>query len=311
MTSVVTTLFGISIFVFIVLRLIPGNAITSAFGTDTSALSPQKIHALKVYYGIDRPVVIQYLNWIKGFFTGNLGYAFHTGTSVAKLTENSFPVTLELALFATIIGVLLGTLVGIFSASKPGSRRDFFGQIFGLIALAIPSFVLSTTLVAIFADKFHYFPNGFEYAAPWSNLWMNVQQMMFPSLVLGIAVAAPVMRTARSSFLETQEKDFVRTAIGKGVKLRRVKFIHVLRNSLNPIVTMSGIQFGYLLGGSVIVEQIFSLPGVGRQVLQGILKREYSTVQSTVMLIACCFVLINTFTDIICRYVDPRIRDNG
>ena len=265
---------------------------------------------MRVYYGIDRPVVIQYLNWVKGFFTGNLGYAFHTGTSVARLTENSFPVTLELAIFSTLIGVVLGTLIGLFSASKPGSRRDFIGQFFGLTALAIPSFVLSTTLVAIFADKFHYFPNGYEYVTPWNNLSLNLQQMLFPSLVLGIAVAAPVMRTARSSLLETQEKDFVRTAIGKGVKLRRVKFVHVLRNSFNPIVTMTGIQFGYLLGGSVIVEQIFSLPGVGRQVLQGILKREYSTVQSTVMLIACCFVIINLLTDVIYRFVDPRIREN-
>lgn len=293
---------------FVVLRLIPGNTISSAFGTDTSALSPQKIEALKVYYGINRPVIIQYFNWIRGFFTGNMGYAFHTGTSVTKLTENSFPVTLELALFSTIIGITLGTLIGLFSASKPGGRRDFIGQIFGLIALAIPSFVLSTTIVAVFADKFHYFPNGYEYATPWKNLSLNLQQMMFPSLVLGIAVAAPVMRTARSSFLETQEKDFVRTAIGKGLKMRRVKFVHLLRNSLNPIVTMTGIQFGYLLGGAVIVEQIFSLPGIGRQVLEGIMKREYSTVQSTVMLIASCFVIINLITDIIYRYIDPRIR---
>jgi peptide/nickel transport system permease protein len=240
-----------------------------------------------------------------------MGYSFHTGTAVTKLTENSFPVTLELALFATIIGVTLGTLVGLLSASRPGGRRDFLGQSFGLIALAIPSFVLSTMIVAISADEFHYLPNGYEYAPPWHNLWLNLQQMMFPSLVLGIAVAAPVMRTARSSFLETQEKDFVRTAIGKGLKLRRVKFVHLLRNSLNPIVTMTGIQFGYLLGGAVIVEQIFSLPGIGRQVLDGILKREYSTVQSTVMLITICIVAINLMTDLIYHLIDPRIRSNG
>ncbi len=239
-----------------------------------------------------------------------MGFAFHTGTPVTKLTENSFPVTVELALFATIIGVTLGTLVGLFSASKPGGGRDFFGQIFGLIALAIPSFVLSTMIVAISADRFHYFPNGYEYVTPWHNLWLNLQQMLYPSLVLGIAVAAPVMRTARSSFLETQEKEFVRTAIGKGLKMSRVKFVHLLRNSLNPIVTMTGIQFGYLLGGAVIVEQIFSLPGIGRQVLDGILKREYSTVQSTVMLIALCFVIINLFTDLVYRFIDPRIRSH-
>jgi peptide/nickel transport system permease protein len=132
--------------------------------------------------------------------------------------------------------------------------------------------------------------------------------MMYPSIVLGIAVAAPVMRTARSSFIETQEKDFVRTAIGKGVNESRVRFVHVLRNSMNPIVTMTGIQFGYLLGGAVIVEQIFSLPGMGRQILDGIMKREYATVQSSVMIVAISFVVINLATDLIYRKIDPRIR---
>jgi peptide/nickel transport system permease protein len=308
--SVCTTLFGISIFVFVVLRVIPGDAITSSFGQDTSNLTPQTIKALKSYYGIDKPLLLQYFNWLKGFLTGNLGFAFHTGTPVTTLTASSFPVTLELALFASIIGVTVGTLMGIYSASQPGGRRDFFGQIFGLFALAVPSFVLSTLIVAVSANKFRYFPNGFEYAKPWQNLSLNLQQMMYPSIVLGIAVAAPVMRTARSSFIETQEKDFVRTAIGKGVDERRVRFVHVLRNSLNPIVTMTGIQFGYLLGGAVIVEQIFSLPGMGRQILDGIMKREYATVQSSVMIVAISFVFINLLTDLIYRKVDPRIRQN-
>lgn len=306
--SLITTLFGISLFVFIVLRVVPGDTITSSFGTETSALTPEKIEALKVYYGIDKPLVAQYFTWLKGFVTGNLGFAYHTGTPVTHLTLNAFPVTLELAILATILGVTIGTLVGMFSASRPGGRRDFLGQLFGLLALAIPGFVLSTTIVAISANKLHYFPNGFEYATPWKNLWLNLQQMMYPSIVLGIAVAAPVMRTARSSFIETQDKDFVRTALGKGVRAKRVRFVHVFRNSLNPIVTMTGIQFGYLLGGAVIVEQIFSLPGLGRQILDGIMKREYATVQSTVLLVAFSFVIINLLTDVLYQKIDPRIR---
>ena len=308
LVSLVTTLFGISIFVFVVLRVVPGDTITSSFGTETSALTPEKIQALKSYYGIDKPLVIQYFTWLKGFVTGNLGFAYHTGTPVTRLTLNAFPVTVELALFATILGVVAGTLVGMFSASRPGGRRDFAGQLFGLLALAVPGFVLSTAIVAISANKFHYFPNGFEYKAPWVNLGLNLQQMIYPSIVLGIAVAAPIMRTARTSFIETLEKDFVRTAKGKGLKQRKVQFIHVFRNSLNPIVTMTGIQFGYLLGGAVIVEQIFSLPGLGRQILDGIMKREYATVQSTVLVVACSFVIINLLTDFIYQKIDPRIR---
>ena len=137
----------------------------------------------------------------------------------------------------------MGISVGMFSASKPGSTRDFAGQFFGLLALAIPGFVLSTAIVTIMANVFRYFPNGYEYMAPWEDPWMNFQQMMFPGLVLGIAVAAPVMRTTRSALLETVDKDFIRTAYGKGVKHKAVQFKHVLRNSLIPIVTMTGIQF--------------------------------------------------------------------
>jgi peptide/nickel transport system permease protein len=242
------------------------------------------------------------------FLSGDFGFAYSNGVSVLELTKSSLPVTIQLALFGTILGVIMGISVGMFSASKPGSTRDFAGQFFGLLALAIPGFVLSTAIVTIMANVFRYFPNGYEYMAPWEDPWMNFQQMMFPGLVLGIAVAAPVMRTTRSALLETVDKDFIRTAYGKGVKHKAVQFKHVLRNSLIPIVTMTGIQFGYLLGGAVITEKIFAMPGMGRQILDAINKREYATVQSSVMIFAIMFVMINLITDIIYRRIDPRIK---
>jgi peptide/nickel transport system permease protein len=158
------------------------------------------------------------------------------------------------------------------------------------------------------ANKFRYFPNGYEYMTPFEDLSMNLQQMLFPSLVLGIAVAAPVMRTTRSALLETVDKDFIRTAYGKGVRPKIVRLRHILRNSLIPIVTMTGIQFGYLLGGAVIVEKIFAMPGMGRQILDAINKREYATVQSSIMVFAILFVTINLVTDWVYRKVDPRIK---
>lgn len=306
--SVLLTLFGISIFVFVVLRVIPGDTITGTLGTDTGVLSPEQIDVLKKYYGIDKSLFGQYTSWMGSFLRGDLGFSFTTGLPVAKLTQSSLAVTVELAILGTVLGVIMGISVGMFSARKPGSGRDFAGQLFGLLALAIPGFVLSTTLVAVMANKFHYFPNGLEYMTPWKNPWMNFQQMMFPALVLGIAVAAPIMRTTRSALLETVDKDFIRTAHGKGVTARRVQFKHVLRNSLIPIVTMTGIQFGYLLGGAVIVEKIFALPGMGRQVLDAINHREYATVQSSVMIFAILFVTINLVTDLVYRQVDPRIK---
>lgn len=308
LSSIATTLFGISIFVFIVLRVIPGNTITGSFGIETGVLTPQQIVELRHYYGIDKSLLAQYLSWMGSFLTGHLGYSFSTGVSILQLTESALPVTIELALIGTILGVIMGIAVGMFSASKPGSFRDFGGQLFGLLALAIPGFVLSAAIVTVMANVFHYFPNGLEYMTPWENPWVNFQQMMFPGLVLGIAVAAPVMRTTRSALLETVDKDFVRTAHGKGVAPGKVQLRHVLRNSLIPIVTMTGIQFGYLLGGAVIVEKIFALPGMGRQVLEAITKREYATVQSSVMIFAIMFVTINVLTDLVYRRIDPRIK---
>jgi len=306
--SVLTTLFGISVFVFVVLRVIPGDTITSSLGIETGVLTPEQIETLRAYYGIDKPLIGQYLSWMGSFLSGDLGFSYSTGAPIWDLTKSALLVTIQLALSGTILGVLIGISIGMFSARKPGSARDFFGQFFGLLALAIPGFVLSTTIVTVTANKFQYFPNGYEYMTPFEDLSMNLQQMLFPSLVLGIAVAAPVMRTTRSALLETVDKDFVRTAHGKGVKPRKVRSQHVLRNSLIPIVTMTGIQFGYLLGGAVIVEKIFALPGMGRQILDAINKREYATVQSSIMVFAILFVSINLITDWVYRKVDPRIK---
>ena len=308
LASVLTTLFGISIFVFIVLRVIPGDTITSSLGIETGVLSQEQIQTLREYYGIDQPLIGQYLSWMGSLLSGDLGFSYSTGTPVWDLTKPALLVTMQLALFGTILGVLIGISIGMFSARKPGSLRDFLGQFFGLLALAVPGFVLSTTIVTVMANKFRYFPNGYEYMTPFEDLSMNLQQMLFPSLVLGIAVAAPVMRTPRSALLETVDKDFIRTAYGKGVRPKIVRLRHILRNSLIPIVTMTGIQFGYLLGGAVIVEKIFAMPGMGRQILDAINKREYATVQSSIMVFAILFVTINLVTDWVYRKVDPRIK---
>lgn len=308
LASVLTTLFGISIFVFIVLRVIPGDTITSSLGIETGVLSQEQIQTLREYYGIDQPLIGQYLSWMGSLLSGDLGFSYSTGTPVWDLTKPALLVTMQLALFGTILGVLIGISIGMFSARKPGSLRDFLGQFFGLLALAVPGFVLSTKIVTVMANKFRYFPNGYEYMTPFEDLSMNLQQMLFPSLVLGIAVAAPVMRTTRSALLETVDKDFIRTAYGKGVRPKIVRLRHILRNSLIPIVTMTGIQFGYLLGGAVIVEKIFAMPGMGRQILDAINKREYATVQSSIMVFAILFVTINLVTDWVYRKVDPRIK---
>jgi peptide/nickel transport system permease protein len=298
----------VSLLVFLVLRVIPGNQITASLGTESGLLTPEQVAALRSYYGLDQPLPLQYLSWLANVCTGNLGVALRSGQSVSRMTRSALPVTLELALLATAFGFVAGVVLGMVSASRSNGLRDTATQGVGLLALAIPSFVLASATVTYLAAEFHYFPNALPYATPWEDLGLNLQQMLFPALVLGVGVAAPIMRTTRSAILEISSMDFVRTARGKGVSPRIVAVRHVLRNALIPIVTATGIQFGYLLGGAVIVEEIFALPGIGRQVLNGILQREYAVVESTVLVIAAAFVFVNLLVDLLYRRIDPRVR---
>lgn len=302
------TLFGVAILVFIVLRLLPGDEITASLGTEAGALTPAQRAALEQYYGLDRPLAVQFFTWLGNVLTGNLGVSRSSGEPVSSLIADAFPVTLELAILSVIIGTTLGVTIGVFAASHPGSSRDAVGQSFGLLGLAIPEFVIASALVALLAARFSYFPSAGDYIGFFESPLQNLQQQFFPALALGIGLASTVMRTTRSAFLEAAGQDFVRTAKGKGLSARRIRWRHILHNASIPIVTIAGIQFGYLLGGTVIVEQIFGLPGLGQLVLTGIFQREYAIVQSTVLIIAAGFVLVNLIVDLLYSMIDPRVR---
>lgn len=301
------TLVGVAVAVFVMLRAIPGDEITAAYGTEAAALSAEQRAALERYYGMDQPLLVQFFSWVGEMLTGNLGYSARAGASVVDLTAASLPVTIELAVLSIVIALAIGVPLGVLSASQPDSPRDWFGQAVALAGLGIPTFLLGASLLTITAQS-GFNPNGLGYARPWEDPVLNLLQMAIPSLVLGFAIAAPIMRTTRAAVLEVRGEDFVRTARAKGVPLRRLQRHHVLRNALIPIVTMSGMQFGFLLGGAVVVEQIFSLPGIGRQVLLAIDQKEYAVVQSSVLVIALLFVLVNSGTDLLYRRIDPRVR---
>jgi len=302
------TLLGVAVLVFIMLRVLPGDQITASLGIEAGMMTEEQLDALRAYYGIDQPLLAQFLGWLAEVASGNLGFSQRTGQSVLEMTASSLPVTLELAILATLLGVLIGVPLGMISASRPNSRRDGGAQLIGLAALSIPSFLLGALLLTLLARILRYNPNAMAFARPFEDLGLNLQQMMLPAIVLGFALAAPIMRTTRSAILEIKSQDFVRTAIGKGVSPLRVQVRHILHNSLVPIVTMTGIQFGYLLGGAVVVEQIFSLPGIGRQFLIGMQQKEYAVVQSTVLVIALLFLVVNLATDLLYRIIDPRVR---
>lgn len=308
LVTAVATLFGVAVVVFVMLRAIPGSQITANLGTESAALTPQQRAALEAYYGLDRPLVVQFFSWLGGLFGGNLGWSSRAHMSVLSLTAQALPVTLELAVLTIVLSLVIGIPLGMLSASKPNSPRDAAGQVVGLAGLSIPAFLLATALLSALSAWLHWNPNGAGYATPAKDLALNLEQMVLPALTLAFGIAAPIMRTTRSAVLEIRSEDFVRTARAKGVPPRRLQVRHVLRNALVPIVTMTGLQFGYLLGGAVVVEQVFSLPGIGRQVLLGIQQKEYATVQSTVLVIALAFVVVNLLTDALYRLIDPRVR---
>ncbi|PZG15710.1 ABC transporter permease [Nonomuraea aridisoli] len=304
----VGTLFGVAVFVFVMLRAIPGNQITANLGTEAAALTPAQQQALERYYGLDQPLVTQFFSWLGNMFTGNFGYSARAQQSVLDLTLQSLPVTFELAVFSIVLALLIGVPLGMLAASRTNSVRDAAGQVVSLAGLSIPAFLLATTLLTVFAASFGFNPNGQGFVPFFADPLLNLQQMLLPSLVLGFGIAAPILRTTRTAVLEVRSNDFVRTARAKGVPERRLQVRHVLGNALVPIVTMTGLQFGYLLGGAVVVEQIFSVPGIGRQVLLGIQQKEYAVVQSTVLVIALAFVIVNLLTDVLYRIIDPRVR---
>jgi len=304
----VLTLLGVSVITFVLLRVVPGDQITASYGTAAGELSPEQVQALESYYGLDKPIVLQYLDWLGGVLTGNLGVSSTSHLSVLSMTQQALPNTLELAVLATLVGLLLGVPGGVFAASRPGRPGDSATQGVSLFALSIPAFLLATVLSTWFANNLGWYPNGEGYRTLLEDPLLNLQQMALPALVMGVGIAAPVLQTARTAILTVRGEDFVRTARAKGVPRRRLQTKHILRNALIPVVTMTGLQFGFLLGGALVVEQIFAIPGVGRQVLLGLDQKEYAVVQSTVLVIAALFVVVNLLTDLLYRLIDPRVR---
>ena len=304
----IATLLGVTILTFLLLRVVPGNQITAQYGTAAGNLTQAQMHSLEAYYGLNKPPVVQYFDWLGGLFSGNLGIDSTTGQSVASMTAQALPNTIELAVLSIIVGLVLGVPGGLFAASRPGKLRDNATQLGSLLALSVPSFLLATAVSSWLADALNWDPNGQGYVTLVADPGLNLQQMLLPALVLGISIAPPVLQTTRASVLTIRAEDYVRTARAKGVPEGRLEVRHILRNALIPVVTMSGLQFGFLLGGAIVAEQIFSIPGIGRQVLLGLGQKEYAVVQSTVLIIAAMFVLVNLATDLIYRVVDPKVR---
>jgi len=303
----IPTLLGVTVLTFLFIRLIPGDAIAARLGTST-ALTPEQLASLRSYFGLDQPLHVQYWSWLTSLVRGDFGYSIRTGRPVLVEITERLPATLELAAAATAIAVAIGLPLGLLSAMRPRSRADVIARIGGLIGLSLPSFWLGTLIIVLFSLYLRWLPNTGGYVDFVRDPLGNVALILLPAVTLGVALAAATMRMTRSAMLDVLSADYVRTAWAKGLPRRVIIRRHVLKNGLIVVVTLLGIQVGQLLGGAVVVEEIFSIPGVGRMLLAAIVQRDYALVQGGVLAIAVLFVLVNIVVDLLYGYLDPRIR---
>ncbi|CAJ1003614.1 MULTISPECIES: ABC transporter permease [Bacillales] len=304
LVGLVPILFGISVLVFTILHLVPGDPASIMLGTNAT---PEAIAALRASMGLDQPLITQYLSWLGGLVKGDFGVSVHTGEAILPQILKRFSITLQLTLFAVLIGWSIAIPLGILSAIRVHSKTDIVVRIAALLGISVPNFAVGTLLLLVLSLYFGWFP-PIDVVSFWEDPGEALQVFLLPAITMGIVIAAGVLRMTRSAFLETMEKDFIRTAWAKGNSIWTVVFGHALRNSSIPIVTIAGMQIGYLLGGSVIVEQLFSIPGLGQYVLEGIYQRDYPVVQGGVLFVALVFVLVNLLIDIIYTWIDPRIK---
>ena len=301
-------LLGVSVIVFVAIRLVPGDAITAMLGTEAGLLTPAQRAALDAYFGIDQPWPVQYWRWITGLFQGDFGISVTFGKPVLGVILERFPRTLELALLSMMIALSVGIPAGVYAATRNERPSDLIVRIAAMIGQSTPNFVVGLVIIYVLSAGFGVLPTMGAYTPFFENPLQNLSQMILPAITLGFAFAASVTRVSRSAMLDVLSDDYVRTARSKGSSERSVIWRHALPNALIPVVTLSGIEFGYLLGGAVIVEQIYALPGLGRMVLEAIQQRDYALVQGAVLFIALNFMIVNLLVDLAYVALDPRIR---
>jgi peptide/nickel transport system permease protein len=298
-------LIGISIGVFALMRLIPGDAVTVMMGQ--IRLDPETAASLRRLFGIDEPIWQQYLNWIGAVLTGDLGVSIRSGRPVMVEILSAIGPTIQLALLATIIGCAIAIPAGIISAVRQYSAADAAVTLLSYVGISMPVFWLGTLLILLLSVNLSWLPAG-GYVSMVDDPVESIRVAILPALTLGLGFAALLMRIIRSATLEVLRQDYVRLARAKGLREQAVLARHVSRNVLIPVLTVIGLQFGWLLGGSVIVEQVFVRPGIGRLLVSAIFSRDYPVVQGVALLFAVIFLTTNLVVDLAYSFVDPRIR---
>lgn len=304
--ATVLVVLGVSVLVFCLVRLLPGD-IATVLGGPEGMLSTTERQTLLRSFGLDQPLPVQYGLWVWNMVHGNFGISFRTSQSVAGLLFARLPLTVELALLTALASAAVGIPLGVFVSVTRSPRVKFVAQVLGLLGLSVPSFWLAVVLILVASYAFGWLP-PLVFVKPWEDPGVNLQQMLLPVLSLAAGLAAIILRMTRSAMLEVLGEDYVKVARAKGLAETSVVLGHTLRNALIPIVTVVGLQLGTLLGGLVITEQVFGLPGLGWTLVNGVNQRDYPVVQGAVMLFALTFAAINLLVDLTYCYLDPRIR---
>jgi len=302
------TMIGVSLIIFVVLRILPGDPLVAILGVEGyNKMSPADHARIMADLGLSDPLPAQYLHWLRDIATGQLGKSFFRGDTVRDLILHRGPLSAEIAVLALVISWLVGLPVGILSAIRPNGWADTIARLLSILFIAVPGFWLG--LLMVLALLF-----WFGYKAPilvihlWEDPWQNLQLIIGPAAVLGLAQGAYIARMSRSCLLEVIREDYVRTARAKGAVERAVVLRHALPNALLPVITISGVLLGFVLGGSVAVEQAFGVPGLGRSLVTAIIERDIIVVQNLVLLYALIFVAVNVLVDLSYAWLDPRIR---
>jgi peptide/nickel transport system permease protein len=302
----VPTLLAMSLFVFLLIRLVPGDPVQTMLGFRAT---PQNVATIRHQLHLDEPLVTQYVDWLSGLLHGDLGRDYISHAPLSELLSNAIPVTLELTFLSMTLALVVGVPLGVLAAARPGAvRRAMDG--FVIVGVSIPDFWLGTLLVLLFAATLVWLPPS-GYTPFTADPLGNLRYMTLPVVTLAVGEAAYIARTTRGAMDEALGAPFVTFLRAKGLAERSIIFRHALRNASVPIVTIAGIQFGVLLGGAIVIETLFGLPGVGRLTVTAINQRNYTVVQGAVLVIATLFIIVNLVTDLLYGWLDPRIGEGA
>jgi len=305
----VVVLFIMTLIVFFSMRLLPGDPLTIFMGQQASSggMSEEQLEGMRHFYGLDKPVVVQYFSWLGGIFTGNLGKSIYYRQDVGRLLRDRFPITLHLGLTAWVAATIIGTFLGVLAGIRRGTWIDTVSTAVANIGITVPIFWLGILLIYAFGLKLRWLP-VFGYTSPFEDFWTSTKQIIMPVFCIAIPGMAYTARQSRSAMLEVIQQDYIRTAWSKGLRESTIIMRHALKNSLIPVVTLMGIGLGLVLGGSVLVETVFAIPGIGQLLVTSVFAQDYIVVQSSTVVIAGLIILFNLIVDISYGWLDPRIR---